>query len=381
MIKGQTFICFCEDFKHTASSKHFITKFLRENKVIWVNSVSFRSPRFTLFDLKRIFVKILNWIRQPQNKSIKNLFIYSPMVIPFYHIKFIRKINEVILLASIKRIMRKQNIVNPILWFSLPMPVDMVGKLSEKLSIYYCGDEFSEFPGVNKAGIIALEQELMKKADMVITSAQTLLASKKIYNKHTYFIPHGVEYERFDDKDKSITTQMEQIKRPIVGYYGRLDNRIDLKLLYFLAKQRPQYSFYIIGPVIDDFSCLLECGNVYLPGGKLYQELPAYLHEFDVALIPYVLDEITKHINPLKLMEYFAVGLPVVTTNLSSLDVWQDILSIAQNNEDFLNFLDVAVKGGTEELIKKQKQIAKDNSWQKKAELVSGIIEERISEK
>ena len=334
-------------------------------------------------DVGRAFNKLKCWVCQSQLNKIKNFRIFSPIVLPYYQIKFARKINCLILSNNIKRLLKIYK-TPPILWLSIPTPVDLVGKLDEKLSIYYCGDEFSEFPGIHKRAIIEMEKELLSKVDVVIVSSEKLYQSKSRFNKHTYLVRHGVNFEHFQKAKLHfdvIPKDVEEIKHPIVGYCGYIAEWVDLELIKFLASARPHYSFILIGGQSVDLTLLKKLNNVYLIGPKSYEELPYYVRTFDTAIIPFKRNKLTKYVNPLKLLEYFAAEKPVVATSLPSYERFKAAMKTAKTKEDFLKHIDEIIKDCPIGMVKQAQEIARNETWQRKVETIDGIIKERLANK
>lgn len=382
MIEGRDIICFGEDWgRHPSSTQHIIKKFTESNRVLWVNSISYRSPQFNLLDILRLFNKFKGWIQQPQHENLKNLHIYSPIAFPFYQSNFFRRINKFILKIEINKLIRRLKIEDPILWISVPTAVDMVDIINNSLAIYYCGDEFSEFPGVNRFAIKKLEAELLRKTDLVIVSSKKLEVAKKYINTHTFLVTHGVEFQHFNNainEALQIPEDTKSISHPIIGFYGILADWVDIDLIEFLAKERPFWSFVIIGNSIIDIQRLKTIKNIYLMGPKSYKELPSYAKVFDVALIPFKVNKLTEHVFPLKFMEYFAMGLPVVATNLPELISYQPLCKLAKTKEDFLNSISEYLKENSNDFKKRRIEIAKNESWDKKFEDISELIENNI---
>lgn len=385
MITGKSIICFGEDWgRHPTSTQHIMKKFAQNNTILWVNSISYRSPRFNLSDILRLFNKLKNWIAQPQGKESGQPHIFSPLVFPFYQIEFFRKINKLILKSEINRLIKKLKLEHPILWISVPTAVDILDVIEHSLSVYYCGDEFSEFPGVNRDAVKKLEEELLKKSDLVIASSKKLENRKRVFNSNTFLVRHGVEFEHFYsvlNKNVPLPEDVKNISHPIIGFYGILADWIDLDLIEFLAKERTSWSFVLIGNSTVDVQKFKAIKNIYLLGPKAYMELPSYAKIFDVALIPFRLNKLTEYVFPLKAMEYFAMGLPVVSTNLPDLAFYEPLCKIANTKEEFLNAISDYLEKDSEDFKKRRIEIARKESWDGKAEYLSVLFDQIMRQK
>jgi len=183
--------------------------------------------------------------------------------------------------------------------------------------IYYCVDEYLEFTGVATESLARLEEELLRKANLVIVSAERLYQSKSRFNPRTRLIRHGVDFEHFRralDPATAIPAEIAGLPRPVLGFHGLIADWVDVELLAHVAGSFPEGSLAIIGKAVTDVSLLERAPNVHLLGRKPYAELPAYCKGFDVALNPFRLNELTLNSNPLKVREYLAAGLQVVST-------------------------------------------------------------------
>jgi glycosyltransferase involved in cell wall biosynthesis len=385
MIKNNLFICLAEDWgRHPTSTQHLIGEFLAQNDVFWVNSISIRSPKVSLYDLKRLFVKLKSWSTQPQQKEFEKLKIFSPLTIPFYSVELIKKINENLLHRQIEKRVERFSNKKPILWLSLPTAGGMVKKFNEILSIYYCSDEWTEFPGVSRKAMIEMEKEVLSKVDMVIVTSEKLYEAKKNYNNNTFIVCHGVNFNHFfkgQYEGMPVPEKLRNVKKPIIGFYGLIASWVDVNLLEYLAQRKPEWSIVLIGESMIDLSCLKKYDNVFLLGSMNYQELPRYSINFDAALMPFKENKLTSFVNPLKMLEYMASGLPVVSTNLPELTKYKRIIKLSSSKEDFLEKIDESLKEKEKKYIQEGIKIARKESWQRKACEMSFFIEKVLSNK
>jgi len=167
---------------------------------------------------------------------------------------------------------------------------------------------------------------------------------------------------------------MKRIHGPVVGFFGLIADWVDLELIQFLARSRPECSFVLIGKVTTDVKLFEGLSNVYLLGQKPYEALPAYVKAFDVALLPFVTNELTIASNPLKLREYLAAGLPVVSSAIPEASRLKHLIRIGRNNFEFLNHLDAILKSGAtgpQMRISSQMDV---ESWDQKVEELSQVV-------
>jgi glycosyltransferase involved in cell wall biosynthesis len=377
VLANRDFICFGEDWgKHITSAQHIIKEFAKCNRVIWVNSISYRSPRLRISDLLKIVRRLKSCLVQPQEKN-PNLRIVSPVVIPFPQFKLVRRFNKFILLRKITRICKQLNFKDPILWISVFTAADFVGSLGESVSIYYCSDEFSEFPRISKRLVKELEEPLMRKVDLLIVTSKELLERKKSYNPNTILVTHGVDYEHFSkaqDKSLPVAEDIRNIPHPIIGFYGTIDDWVDLDLIKAMAISHPEWSIVLIGEVLTDIKVLNGIRNIHILGPRKYTDLPSYSRAFDVALIPFKLDALTKCVNPLKLLEYLAAGLPVVSIALPELEQYGSVVNLAKNTGGFMSYVEVALETSCTTGILAGIELSSMEGWNRKVEEISDSI-------
>jgi len=167
---------------------------------------------------------------------------------------------------------------------------------------------------------------------------------------------------------------MGRIKKPIIGFFGLISEWVDLKIIDSLAKDYPDCSIVILGDASVDISSLRMHTNVHLLGKVPYDELPSYASRFDVGIIPFKINELTAAVNPLKLLEYLALGLPVVTTPMHEVEKFKDYIYIANDLNEFTKMVDKAIKNDTEKMKEERKKIIKNYSWEVIAEGIGKII-------
>lgn len=366
------------------SCKHLLSKFLPEIPMVWVETIGLRAPKLNLYDLGRSFKKISGWLSsRPNGNSFfpDNLCVLDPFQIPYNHHKLIRKINKVTMLHSLKKF-RKKSSLNRVVITTWPFLGNLVGHLGENLSIYYRVDDFSEFPGVKRERMCQLEKELIDKVDMVVASAENL-ARLKDNGKVVKYLPHGVDYQHFRNGLKTTGRQarLQNIQSPRIGFFGLLNSWIDFDLIYRVAKGQPEWSFVFIGPSQLSSSLLSHLPNIHFLGPVAYDELPSYANHFDVAVIPFKINKLTISVNPLKLMEYFSLGLPVVSTPLPEVKKYADHVFIASEPGAFSNSIYNALKENEPNNRLKRQKIAESQSWTNKARELKRWIDEALSSK
>ena len=378
VLRGRDIVCFPQDWTGDPLSKTHIMRILsRDNRILWINSIGLRAPSVSSADFKRSFEKLSRAIK-PLEEVEPNIFVMNPLTIPAYGSPLIQKFNRQALRWQIKRSMRKLGFKNPLNYSFLPSAALLAGKLGEDLIIYHCVDDYAAFSDIPSEPIAKLEIELMKQSDLVIVSAEKLLEDKKEFNKNTHLIRHGTDWKHFRkalDKDTQIPEEIRDLPRPIIGFHGLLADWIDLELLKKTAEHFSGGAVVLIGKVTADISQKMkkldEISNIYLLGRKPYAELPAFCKAFDVALNPFIINDLTLAANPLKVREYLAAGLQVVSTDIPEVRILEHCL-IGQNHADFIEKIEYALENplSREEIS----DSIKAESWEAKVDEVREIL-------
>ncbi len=311
-------VCFANDWSSDPLSKtQVMVRLARQHRVLWIDSINIRAPRLQQKDFRRIRQKLNNFLRGLAQVRDR-IWVLAPLYLPFHGHTLVRFFNRRFLGWQIRRALRRLGFVHPITYAFLPSSADVVGTLGEKLIVYHCVDEYGAFS--DAAGAIRnRERELLSKADIVLVSSSPLLQSKQKINPHTYLITHGVDYEHFRrvvDMSRPVAPELHSLRHPILGFHGLIADWVDLPLIAELARLRPEWSIVLVGRPDTNLGPILGLSNVHVLGHRPYAHLPEYLRGFDVALLPFVVNELTLNANPLKLREYLAAGLPVVAAPL-----------------------------------------------------------------
>lgn len=244
-----------------------------------------------------------------------------------------------------------------ILWYYTPMALPFTRHFNALGVVYDCMDELSAFAGAPPA-MRAREAELMVRADVVFTGGQSLYEAKRHQHPNVHPFPSGIDVAHFARARESTKDPIDQlsIPHPRLGYFGVIDERMDIELLDNIAEARPDWHLVMIGPVVKiDAASLPRRHNIHYLGAKDYKELPEYLGGWDVALMPFALNESTRFISPTKTPEYLAAGKPVVSTAIR--DVVRPygemgLVSIAHSTLDFIKACDAELSRKADQSVR-----------------------------
>jgi glycosyltransferase involved in cell wall biosynthesis len=367
-MKNESIVCFAKDWSEDPTSNNHVMKLLaRDTKVLWLNSIAMRRPTFTNgHDLRKIGRKVCSFFRGAEY-TVPNLWVVTPIVLPFPHSKLAAAVNRLILAVTISYYRRKIGMRNCQFWTFLPNAVAYVGKLKESLVVYYCTDAWAHFSCLDGQKTSILEQELMHRADVCFVTSRSLLEEKKRHNPRTYLALHGVDREHFARAlapSTSVPADVARLAHPIIGFIGLIDERMDFELVARIARVHPDWTIVLIGKAIVDTQAIRQFPNIYLLGRRPYADLPRYCKAFDVGMIPYAVNELTRNINPIKLREYLSAGLPVVSTALPEVEFYKDSASIVQNHAEFLSALEEELRSDSPARRNERSDTMRSETWE-----------------
>lgn len=275
----------------------------------------------------------------------------------------------------------KYNIKNYIAWFYTPMALPLMDGLPQPAKIVYdCMDELSNFKFAPPE-MHTREKELMELADVVFTGGHSLYEAKKHLHHNIHAFPSSIDKKHFA-KARNVITE-PPLKGPCIGFFGVIDERMDIDLLNTIATRRPDWNLMLIGPVVKiDPESLPQLPNIHYLGAKDYDELPAYLGGWDVALIPFALNESTQFISPTKTPEYLAGGVPVVSTAIRDIInpyERKGLVYIGKDEEDFIKGIELSLTLKKSPVWVKTvdlflKDISWDNTWEKMLQQVNKLL-------
>ena len=243
---------------------------------------------------------------------------------------------------------RRSRFNAPLLWYYTPMAMTFTRSLPAGVVVYDCMDELSLFKGASPA-LPMLEAELLERADLVFTGGVSLYEAKKHQHPAVHAFPSSVDKAHFLQARSALAAPTDQdgMAQPRIGFFGVIDERLDVALIGRLAALRPAYQFVLLGPIVKiDPASLPTAANLHYLGMKSYEELPAYLAGWDVAMLPFARNDATRFISPTKTPEYLAAGCPVVSTSIA--DVVRPyetagLARIADDAEAFVAAIDLAL--------------------------------------
>jgi len=377
MLEGQSIVCFANDWSADPTSKTHIMRILaRRNRVLWVDSIGMRRPAATAYDARRIGTKLRRVFRGCRPVE-PGLFVGSPLALPFPGNVAADRINASVLSAWLKWQLKRLGMTRPILWSFMPNVSRLVGRLGERMVVYHCVDDYAEFAGVSRTSIRRLEADLVRRADVVLTSSEKLRDERLGLNPRTHFVTHGVDVEHFGralDPGTPLPEELRHLPRPIVGFFGLIAEWIDVSLIRAMADRHPDWSIVLVGRAATDLSAIEGKPNVRLLGRKPYAALPAYCRGFDAGIVPFTMTDLTVRANPLKLREYLAAGLPVASTPLPEVLRYGSLVETGRSDHEFVAAVERALARRSPAAVKARVDAMRAESWEARVEEITSLL-------
>ena len=287
----------------------------------------------------------------------------------------------------LNRLISENDITDFVSWYYTPQMLPWSGEIEPGLVVYDCMDELSAFRYA-PAELLENEQRLIDRADLVFTGGQSLYEAKKDRHPKVFAFPSSIDAEHFGQARSASGEPDDQkdIPHPRLGFCGVIDERFDIDLLGELAAIRPEWHFVMIGPIVKiDENDLPKRDNIHYLGGRKYADLPAYLAGWDIALMPFALNESTKFISPTKTPEYLAAGKPVISTSIR--DVVnpygdENLVEIASNAGEFAAAADrILNEGMPNGWLERVDDFLAERSWNKTWRAMKDLIDCELAEK
>jgi glycosyltransferase involved in cell wall biosynthesis len=297
------------------------------------------------------------------------------------------KINERIIVNRIKKVIKEKRVSELIYInsFNFHFP-QIANALNTLATIYHCVDPMI-IPYDMKHGIIS-EEILVRNSDLVICTSKQLYREKKLQNNNTEFIPNAADIRHSSlalNNNLTVHPKIAELRKPVIGYFGNIERRIDFALVKEVASMNKEKSFVFVGPISQEFvpQGFFEAANIHYIERQPYAEMPSVLKGFDVALLPFKKDEVSNTIFPLKLFEYLGAGKPVVATDFNP-DLYEftgKCVSYCSNAEEFSLAIEDCLLNENKQRIQERLAVAKENTWEKRVEKISELLENLLNEK
>ncbi len=380
MIHDRTIICVASNWAVDRTGKHHVMSILaRENNILWVNYHGTRRPRPNRADARSAARTLFHALRgaRPITPTMGQL---TPLVIPGTTNPTLTSFNRWAVTAQIRRALKRfhPTSTRPVqIWSFAPDVAYLAGRFDEECLVYYCVDDHAAFDGFDADAIRRAERRLLQRAHVVFATAQPLYDSKSAVHDNVHLVRHGVDVDHFRralEPGIRRPGDVEHLQGPILGFFGLIHHWVDVKLIARVARLLPAMQVVLIGQALVDVRELSDIPNVHLLGRKPYRDLPAYCAAFDAALVPFKCNELTRNVNPIKLREYLAAGLPVVSTPLPEAERHQPDVETAPDAASFARACERAVRSSSpSDRIRRSRRVAHE-TWEAVVEHISPLV-------
>lgn len=382
MITNRNIVCIASNwFDHPTSKQHVMRRLARHNHVVWVNFHASRRPQLNRSDAALILRRLRQALRRRTERVEPGIDVLSPLLIPFPESGWARWLNGMALVSQVRSVLRRLPQRPTQLWLFTPDMPEIIPRFGAERVVYYCVDDFAAFAGFNTTLIERLESKTMSASDVVITTSRELFDGRRHRHPCVHLVPHGVDAAHFgrtlelDDAD--VPPRLRSMPHPIFGFMGLINEWVDLELIAHTARLERDWSFVLLGDARRDLTCVRDLPNVHLLGGRPYEELPAYCRAFDVGLIPFRMSRLVRAVNPIKLREYLAAGLPVVSAPMEAVRGYGPAVQLADTVETFRSACRRALEVASEQPAAARQALVASESWEARLELLAALVQHR----
>lgn len=400
MIKGKDIIIISIqpwDIEIGSNCKNIALEFAKHNRVLYVNPPMNRATRMKQKYTERVQKRIrIAKGQQPDIEKIGNNLwnLYPRDIVESINwigsstiFRKLNRHNSKLLTKNIKSATDRLGFSDYILFNDSSMFLGLHLKefLQPKLYAYYMRDYLVKDSYWKKHGE-RLEPKLMEQADVVLNNSSVYAEYGSQFNKNSIMVGQGCDIEMFNDEEDAIKIpdEFKAIPKPVIGYVGSLIAlRLDIDLLEYIAKQKPEWSIVLVGPEDEAFknSGLHQCSNVYFLGRKDSDDLPNYIKGFDVTINPQVINEITIGNYPRKIDEYLAMGKPVVATQTKAMEMFSRHVYLGRSKSDYITLIETALSENSESKVKDRIEFAKSHTWDNNVRDIYKAIKESTNNK
>ncbi|MEU5696805.1 glycosyltransferase [Actinosynnema sp. NPDC020468] len=321
-----------------------------QRRVLVVNSIGMRMPtRGNSTHVARKILRKLKSVAKFVRRPMPDFYVMSPLPLPFYGSPLLRRVNAVLVRTQVRLVAFFLGIRTPVIMVTIPTAWDVVAPMRRHSLVFNRSDRHSDFPEADRASIEALENELLAHSDHVVYVSHALMAEEAPRTgSRAYFLDHGVDVDHFTPRPEyEWPDDVRAVDGPRIGFFGALDDFVvDFDLLERVAAELPDVSLVLIGDATHPMERFDKYPNVHWLGFRPYDTIPAYGSSFDVAIMPWQDNSWIKHSNPIKLKEYLALGLPVVSTDFAELAAYTDRVRSATSHAEFVEAIRVTLAGG-----------------------------------
>jgi len=380
-LKGESIICFAgEDwwYHHPHSKNHILKRLARDNKVLFVNSLTLGLPSISNPDfflkIRRKLKSYARWFR----KVPEGLFVMTPIILPFFGVRAVRAFNLFLLRLQIRLVLRLAGMDRrPIVWVAIPSAADIAERLDAKLILYQVSDKYdaNEDSALARDVIRTLDDRLKRSADVVLYSGRKLFEESDL--PHRYFLEQAVDYDHFAVQAATTAEDIASVPHPVLGYFGAMDYVMDVALIEEVARRRPDWHWVLIG--LRSNPVQINAPNVHFLGSKPYATLPGYVRHVDVFVLPWRKDNaFVSYVSAIKVREYLATGKPVV---MAPLYEYQNTpgLRFYRTADEFIATVEDVLQNDAPADQQLRQSVVRNSTWDVRTRELAQLINTRLA--
>ena len=383
-------LVFSDDWgRHPSSCQHLVRNLLDQYPVLWVNTIGTRAPRFDVQTVKRVTEKLRQWGSAKFSKNSAedfsaepgssapaqthpNLTVINPKMWPWFSSGRDRRLNRWLLSKQLSTLIAQ--LPKPVVGLTtLPITADLPDALPVDRWVYYCVDDFSQWPGLDRDTLRRMDRAMILRADSLVAVSETLQAMIADEGRSASLLTHGVDVEFWNPASASSVRTIES-PQPNVVFWGVIDRRMDFVSLWQLSQDMAHGTIVLIGPQQDPDPEILALPNVRTLPPQPLAALPAIARQAAVLIMPYADLPVTRAMQPLKLKEYLATGRPVVVNRLPSTNAWSDCLDVAERPAQFSQLVRHRITTGIAASQAAARNRLQHEDWKSKAEVLESVL-------
>lgn len=364
-------LVFADDWgRHPSSAQHLVRRLLPARPVTWVNTIGTRKPRLDLATVKRGFEKLRHWSRPSlaAKPLPANLRVLNPRMWPWFSHAWDRRLNRWLLTRALRPVVTP----NTVAVTTLPLVADLIGRLPVVKWVYYCVDDFSVWPGLDGDTLRRMEERLIAGADRIVVVSETLRRRVAGFGKPAGLLTHGVDLDFWRSPGEELT-EARELAKPLIVFWGVIDRRMDSAFVRRLADERLG-TILLVGPQQDPDPAVLALPDVVVWPAQPLERLPALARSAAVLVMPYADLPVTRAMQPLKLKEYLATGLPVVVRDLPANREWAECMDVAATPEAFAAAVRRCLAEGVTAAQREARRRLEREGWDAKAEAFAAAL-------
>lgn len=366
-----TLLVFSDDWgRHPSSCQHLVQCLLPRYPTVWVNTIGTRVPGLDLYSVRRAFEKARSWVATAKpaeaTPEAGNPRVLAPMMWPRFTTGIERHLNRFLLDRVVAEAIPDAQ--ECIAVTTIPLVADLFQQRPVQRWVYYCVDDLSQWPGLDRKALEQMERRLVDRVDEVVAVSEELVDRMRSMGRSASLITHGIDMDHWQHGESECPVEISSIAGPRIVFWGTIDRRLNSAWIAALSRDLTQGSLIFLGPDNGSDPELWKLPNVHRVDAVPYSSLPAVAHEAEVLIMPYDDLPVTRAMQPLKFKEYLATMKPVVASRLPALESWRDACDLVSSPEQLIASVHAALRDGLTEDHRKTRSRLEMETWQQKAE-------------